>query len=1028
MGKRTAGLQRKVEQQTQRLGRQIWERVEQRQPSIFERRWWDDRILRWAMSDESVKVQMFRFVDVLPMLRTPESVVRHLQEYFEDVRRYLPGAARIAIDLSSHNVVLARALAINARTTARRMASRFIAGRTVDDVLQAVARLRRQGFAFTLDLLGEAVISESEADAYQRAYLDLIRGLTPAVDQWPEDRLLDRDSHGPIPRVNVSLKLSALDSHFRPIAPRYTADQVKSRLRPILRLAREMQAYVHVDMEQYAYKDLTLQIFQEVLSEDEFRDFADVGIVVQSYLREAARDLDALLAWVKRRGTPIWLRLVKGAYWDYETVVAGYRGWPIPVFQQKWMSDAQFEQLTRVLMENHRWLRPAIASHNVRSLAHALAWADALKIPPGDFEIQMLYGMGGEIAEVIHGLGHRVRIYTPFGDLIPGMAYLVRRLLENTSNDSFLRQGFTEHVSIDRLLEDPKQRGPLMLTAPIPTPAPGRFRNEPHADFSRAENRKAMQAAIEEVREQLGREYALQINGRAVDSRAEIVSRNPSHKNEIVGRVHAATPKHAADAIAAARAACERWAATEPEHRAEYLELVADALRKRRFELAAWEIFEVGKPWAEADADITEAIDFCMYYAQQMRRLAKPRRCDVPGEENEYFYRPRGVCVVIAPWNFPLAILTGMTVAALVTGNTVVMKPAEQSPVIAAKLMEIFDEVGIPPGVVNYLPGIGEEVGPALVESPDIDMIAFTGSRAVGLQINQQAAAVEHLGRSVKRVIAEMGGKNAIIIDDDADLDEAVMGVVRSAFGYSGQKCSACSRAIVLDAVYDTFVQRLIEATRSLPIGPAEDPVTEVGPVIDEEALQKIHSYIELGKEEFQCGLAMDVGKLAEEGYYVGPHIFLDVEPSSRLAQEEIFGPVLAVIRARDLDHALAIANDTDYALTGGLYSRSPGNIAKVRRRFEVGNLYINRVITGALVERHPFGGFKLSGIGSKAGGPDYLQQFLIPVNVSENTLRRGFAPPPHQEETGEPEEGPAQTDDPPQATADAADRPQGGA
>ncbi|RMG34624.1 MAG: L-glutamate gamma-semialdehyde dehydrogenase [Planctomycetota bacterium] len=998
MGKRKAGLQRTVERQTQRLGRRIWESIAQRQASIFERRWWDERILRWAMSDESVKVQMFRFVDVLPMLRTPESVVRHLQEYFEDVRRFLPGAARIAIDLSAHNTVLARALAINARATARRMASRFIAGRTVEDVLQAVAKLRRRGFAFTLDLLGEAVISDVEADAYQQAYLELIRGLTPAVDQWSEDAILDRDSRGPIPRVNVSLKLSALDSHFRPIAPRYTAEQVKARLRPILRLAREVHAYVHVDMEQYAYKDLTLQIFQEVLSEDEFRDFENVGIVVQAYLREAARDLEGLLAWVKRRGTPIWLRLVKGAYWDYETIVAQYRGWPIPVFQQKWMSDAQFEQLTAVLMQNHRWLRPAIASHNVRSLAHALAWAEAEDVAPGDFEIQMLYGMGGEIAEVIRSLGHRVRIYTPFGELIPGMAYLVRRLLENTSNDSFLRQSFTEHFSIDRLLEDPKQRGPLMLTAPVPQPAPGEFRNEPHADFSREENRRALQAAIDEVREQLGRDYALHINGRAVDSRAEIVSRNPSHKQQVVGRVCAATAKHAAEAIAAARAAFDKWAATDPAHRAEYLELVADQLRKRRFELAAWEIFEVGKPWAEADADITEAIDFCMYYAQQMRRLARGRRCDVPGEENEYLYRPRGVCVVIAPWNFPLAILTGMTVAALVTGNTVVMKPAEQSPVIAAKLMEIFDEVGIPAGVVNYLPGVGEEVGPPLVQSRDIDMIAFTGSRAVGLQINRQAAEVEHLGRSVKRVIAEMGGKNAIIIDDDADLDEAVMGVVKSAFGYSGQKCSACSRAIVLEPVYDAFVERLIEAARSLPVGPAEDPVTEVGPVIDEEALRKIESYIELGTEEFACGLAVDVGDLAEEGYYVGPHVFLDVDPSSRLAQEEIFGPVLAVIRARDLDHALTIANDTDYALTGGLYSRSPGNIAKVRRRFEVGNLYINRPITGALVERQPFGGFKLSGIGSKAGGPDYLQQFLIPVNITENTMRRGFAPPPHAE------------------------------
>jgi RHH-type proline utilization regulon transcriptional repressor/proline dehydrogenase/delta 1-pyrroline-5-carboxylate dehydrogenase len=373
---------------------------------------------------------------------------------------------------------------------------------------------------------------------------------------------------------------------------------------------------------------------------------------------------------------------------------------------------------------------------------------------------------------------------------------------------------------------------------------------------------------------------------------------------------------------------------------------------------------------------------------------------DVPGEENRFEYIPRGVAAVIAPWNFPLAILTGMTAAALATGNTVVMKPAEQSSVVAAKLMEVFRSVDLPSGVLHYLPGPGESVGRALVEHPDVALVAFTGSRRVGLGINARAAEISAAGglKKVKHVIAEMGGKNAIIVDGDADLDEAVLAVVKSAFGYQGQKCSACSRVIVLEAVYDTFLERLVEATRSLKIGPAEDPSTSVSALIDAESYQRVWKYIEIGRQTGRELLAMGVGPLADEGFYVGPHIFADLPSDGRVAQEEIFGPVLAVLRASDLDEAFTIANSTDYALTGGIFSRSPEHLERARREMVVGNLYLNRGITGALVGRQPFGGFKLSGIGTKAGGPDYLLQFVIPRTVTENTMRRGFAPSPEKE------------------------------
>jgi RHH-type proline utilization regulon transcriptional repressor/proline dehydrogenase/delta 1-pyrroline-5-carboxylate dehydrogenase len=519
------------------------------------------------------------------------------------------------------------------------------------------------------------------------------------------------------------------------------------------------------------------------------------------------------------------------------------------------------------------------------------------------------------------------------------------------------------------------------------------FRVEPLTDFSRVDARRAMDAALAHVAPQLGRTYPHILNGQAVHTTATFDSVNPSHSAQIVGRCGRASAELAKEAVAVAAAAFPAWRDTDAAKRADYLFAAARVMRRRHFELAAWQVYECGKPRREADADVAESIDYCEFYGREMLRLARPRRRDVPGEENVYFYEPRGVTVVIAPWNFPMAILCGMTTAALVTGNTVVMKPAEQSAVVGAKLMEVFQEAGLPPGAVGFLPGVGEEVGPALATHPDVATIAFTGSRGVGLMLNRQAAEATPEQDHIKRVIAELGGKNAILIDDDADMDEAVHGTVASAFGYAGQKCSACSRVIVPEALHDAFVARLIEATRSLKVAPAEDPGCTVGPVIDADAHRRILAAIEKGKDEGRLVYAGDVGALKDEGYYIAPHIFDDVDPTAGIAQEEIFGPVLAVLRARDLNHALQIANGTKYALTGGLFSRSPEHIARVKREFRVGNLYINRKITGALADRQPFGGFKMSGIGSKAGGPDYLLQFVLPRTITENTLRRGFAP-----------------------------------
>ena len=997
-----------VDERARAYGREIFARLERAAMTPFSPAWLDERMMEGTIANEAVKVQLFRFIDVLPQLQTPADVNRHLAEYFAEAGAHVPRWLRWALWWLPRRGLPARLVARLARANAERLARRFIAGSDVSEALEAIARLRRRSLAFTVDLLGEATITEAEADRCQKEYLDLIAGLSAHVNTWKTIPLIDRDGAGPLPRVNVSVKMSALYSQFDPMNYEGTSAAVLGRLRPIFRAARQQGAFVNIDMEQYSYKDVTLRIFRQVLSEPEFFDWADVGIAIQTYLTATDADLRNLAEWAERRGSPVSVRLIKGAYWDYETVLAKQQGWPIPVFTRKEETDACFERGARFLFENRQWLRPAFGSHNVRSVAYVMALADEMGLPPDGYEIQMLYGMAEPIKDVLAALGRRVRVYTPYGQLLPGMAYLVRRLLENTANESFLRASFTEHVPEEILLMNPAHKvqvqsskfkvqssegsnGVSTLNVEPGTLNP--FQNEPLTDFSREANQQAMRAALAQVAGKLGAIFPLVVNGEKVQTAEPLDVRNPSHATQLVGRCGRATLSDAERAISAAKQTFPKWRATAPADRAACLERAAKIMRQRKLELAAWEVYESGKQWREADADVAEAIDFCEYYAREMRRLAVPQRRDVPGEANETFYEPRGVAVVVAPWNFPLAILCGMTAAALVTGNTVVMKPAEQSSVIAAHLMDIWTAAGIPAGVVNYLPGVGEEIGPLLVSHRDVALLAFTGSRPVGLLINRQATDMAPGQDHIKRVIAELGGKNAIIVDDDADLDEAVLGVAGSAFGYQGQKCSACSRVIVLESIHDVFLNRLIEATRSIKTAPAEDPGSVVGPLIDEASRRRVLDAIEKGKRECRLVYAADIGPLAQEGAYVGPHIFADVPPTAFIAQEEIFGPVLAVLKARDLEQALEIANGTAYALTGGLYSRSPEHIARIKRDFRVGNLYINRKITGALVDRQPFGGFKLSGIGSKAGGPDYLLQFVVPRTITENTMRRGFAP-----------------------------------
>src|SRR5438874_2593408 len=879
--------------------------------------------------------------------------------------------------------------------------------------MKTLRKTRRQKIGFTVDLLGEAVVSEEEANEYATRCQQLLEHLARETRRWTDP--LGKNAEL-FPVVNVSVKISALYSQMNPADPADAIAHLAPKLRPILRRAKELGAFINFDMESYAHKNATLELFRMLFTEPEFRDWPHAGIVIQAYLRDAEEDLSDLIAWGRERGTRFTVRLVKGAYWDYEKIKSTQNGWVVPVWLQKPESDANFERLTRILLENESIVTSAFGSHNVRSIAHAQALAEELGIDRSRFEFQLLYGMAGPIKRALVETGYRVREYSPVGELLPGMSYLVRRLLESTSNEGFLRAKFSEHVSGAQLLRDPRDlvNGAVEVAvsaAPVqgfagdtrapdfsrngatPEMPPGdTYKNASLTNFVHPESQEKMRAALRDVRARFGQKYPLVIDGKEVWTDKLLPSLNPSAPDQVFGLVAEGGIPEAESAVKAARRALQTWGRTPFEERCQLLERVAAILDRRRFELSAVEVFEVGKAWAEADGDIREAMDFCLFYAHQMRLRGTPRLTQhVPGEESYQHYWPRGVALVIAPWNFPVAILCGMVTAALVTGNTVIMKPAEPSAILGALLMEIFQEAGVPPGVLNCLHGRGSVIGAYLVDHPDVEMIAFTGSREVGLRIWESAGKTRPGQRELKRVVRTLGGKNAVIVDSDADLDETIVDTIYSAFGYQGQKCSACSRLIVLEENYDRVMQRLLAAAASLRVGNPEEPGITVGPVIDETAYRRIQEIIERGKNEGT--LAFQATSIPKKGYFIPPTIFTKVRPEMTLSQCEIFGPVLSVLKARDLDDAIRIANDTDYALTAGFFSRSPANIERIKAELVAGNAYVNRSCTGAVVGRHPFGGFKMSGGGTKAGGSDYLLNFLVPRVVTENIMRHGFAP-----------------------------------
>src|SRR5271170_6703325 len=521
-------------------------------------------------------------------------------------------------------------------------------------------------------------------------------------------------------------------------------------------------------------------------------------------------------------------------------------------------------------------------------------------------------------------------------------------------------------------------------TVILPRSPKGEFKNEPFIDFSKHENAHAMKEALTRVGDMLGHEYELIIGGERLRTAGKIESRNPARPAQIVGIHQKAGAEHAEQAVQAALRAFHSWSRVPVEVRASLLLRAAEIIRERKLEFSAWLTYEVGKNWAEADADTAETIDFLEFYSREALRLAKATTpIQYPGERNQLIYIPLGVGAVIPPWNFPFAIMAGMTAAAIVTGNTVVLKPSSDSPTIAARFVDVLEEAGMPPGVVNFCPGSGATFGNAVVEHPKTRFIAFTGSKEVGLDSHERAANTQPGQICIKRTVLEMGGKDSIVVSADADLDQAVEGVVAAAFGFSGQKCSACSRAIVEEPLYDVFIERVRERVAKLTVGdPATNP--NMGPVVNEGALKTVVDYIAIGKKEGRLIAGGNVVESPDRGYFVEPTVIADIAPDARISQEEIFGPVLAILKARDYDDALTIANNTEFGLTGAVYSSDPEKLERARREFHVGNLYLNRKCTGAMVGAHPFGGFNMSGTDSKAGGPDYLYLFTQAKSVAE--------------------------------------------
>ena len=946
-----------VESRAHIVGQGLLARIEGHRPRAAERL--QDWLLTSALSDERFRTRMLRFVDVFAAVHESgdsEGLHRLIREYFHEDFPAIPRPLRWMLRLGRDPLVPSMAVGEAARRGVSLFANRFIVDPGAGATRRLVDELAEAGRYPSFDLLGEAVLSELEADQYQARYLRLI-------DDLRTHPLAAQRTAGGVPALQLSLKLSSLTYRFTPIDLHGSISRVEPRLTRIAEAARVAGIGLCIDAEQYETRDVSWGAFTRVFGgTGPLRGWDGAAMVVQGYLRDADAHLDQVLAFARDRGAPFQVRLVKGAYWDYERIVASANRWPSPVFEQKAATDHLYERLLARMIEHHGTIYTAVASHNPRAHAIAEALADQQGLPPGSVEHQTLHRTLQALSEALAERGWVSRDYVPVGELIPGMAYLVRRILENSSQAGFLMHSRSPGTD-DDLLTAPVAVSDALAVEPDDAP----FERAHAAPWFDAEFRRAFTAALDAVEKRPARRLELPDGIAGAGWRTVRSPSNPD--GPPLGEIEMASPDGAATTVQRARAAADAWGQRPLDTRAAILRRAADQLLAHGHELAALIVCEGGRDRAGAWAEVEEAVDFLRLYSRSAEEL-----WDTHGGK----IAPRGVVAVIPPWNFSLAIPCGMTAAALVCGNATILKPAQQTPLIAHRLVELFRAAGLPEDVLQYLPGEGESTGAALVEHQDVAMIAFTGSRRVGTWIHEAVARAPGRDGRPRALVAEMGGKNAAIVFSDSDLDEAVAGVLQSAFGHAGQKCSAVSRVLVDAAIVPRFRDRLIEAARSWRAGPATEAETAINPVIDATASERLSESAERARQEGRVCLdqfgpqpgSLNHGPLIVE-------IGSDSALSASTATEELFGPILALIPFEDDEDAYRIANGTDYALTAGVFSRSPSRIARATAVLDAGGVYVNRGTTGARPGVEPFGGMRFSGTGPQAGSAEYLWAFV---------------------------------------------------
>lgn len=981
----------RVEKEILRTGQEIQAALKQRTTGIFHKHWWQDQMIRRGMSDESTRLQFLRFLDVLPALHSHEAVSGHLEMYYREICNHLPGAIRLGLDLSTGNSVLSRALSYNARSNTRRIAKRFSAGDSGEQILRYLRERRRRRLGTVLSMPRGAVLSKRESQQYINAAVNLITMIGQATSHWADDTLIDIDVCGLLPQSHLVVRVSGLDHRFSVVDAVGTIERVSDGLRQILRQCIDAQVAVYLETESADQRAITLTVLQQVLMEEEFRDCDLCGVEIDASLAATAEEIETLGKWSAQRRIPLPVRLIEAGSPDQEQRQRQRRNEPTVTTTPTIGAAAARESLLQQILQQPGSFRPALVGQDLRAIAHAITLIEGSQLDPSAIEFHLDPVWSGHLPDVLVQRNCRVRMHASTGDPVTELSLMARHFLQNTSLTKQLIRNFLESASDETLpmKSSNDETEETLETEADEVSCP----NEPRTDFSVEEKRKAMQESLDWVKDQFGASFPLIIDGKSSDSRSSILSRSPSDRNQIIGKVAAASTEQATEAIEAARRAFQPWAATETAVRLEYTELIAAEMRDRRFELAAWIVCENGRTWREADAEVADAIDLCHYHVHTMRELSSDSERQAAGEQLRVAWRPRGVCAVVSESNSPLAGITGAIAAALVTGNTVVLKPCEHSSVVAAKLVEITRNAGLPGGVVNYLPGNAEDLVETLVTHTETDVIVFSGSRERAFQINQLAAQPDKDRREVRRVIADAATSNTIIVDEDADLDQAIPGVVRSAFSCGGQHPSACSSVIVLKGIQQKFVARLQAAVQDLKMGPADDPSTEIGPLISEETVKRLQKRIRQLDSETDGNelVSIPVPRSLKNGTYFGPRVYSDVPADSILLRQRLSGPLLAVTTARQLDDAIQLANQHSPSHAVAVYSRNPESLRRVQTELTAGSLFLNRDLTETVIARHPTGGCRLAGTGASAGTPEWLQQFATPVAISEDISTRGF-------------------------------------